>query len=411
MHSKTAILASILLAASISVHAQTVPLAKQRLVTINGQQYQLTSKLKKILIGSFYYNYNHNIATPLLDSTLTRIGRSETPPWTVDIETNGNNITAAKLGNPATTGYQVFFGNYISSWASATGFPTANRTAVQNFVEQLGGGVFIMHSSGDSRTGQSGVWPWYYNTAHPVNYTGESSRTAVSAHVGIPSAIKTHPVMEGITFAGIGTIGPDSVIFPQGEWHWFSKQITSVYPTADVFFRMNPATCTNNGTGTNCGVATSSFNYGTATPGYAASWTFPDMKGTISYFMEGHDNVTMTAMTQAVWDKFFKQFMYWTAGYDTVSVTGIHKGDLNFALDASGITFHPEQAGVYINKPGFHSVALYDMSGRLLKQEHGRVVPVDYDFSGDLRSAKSGVYLMRVAVAGGGVKVRRYFVR
>ena len=48
MHSKTAILASILLAASISVHAQTVPLAKQRLVTINGQQYQLFLDLRQM---------------------------------------------------------------------------------------------------------------------------------------------------------------------------------------------------------------------------------------------------------------------------------------------------------------------------------------------------------------------------
>ena len=390
------------------LNAQTVPLAKQRVETINGQQYQLTSKLKSILIGSFFYNYNHDIATPNLDSTLRRIGRSETPPWTVDIETNGANITAAKLGNPATTGYQVLFANYISSWASATTFPTANRTAVQNFVETQGGGVFIMHSSGDSRTGQSGVWPWYYNTAHPVGYIGESSRTNVSARVGIPASIKTHPIMEGISFGG--TYGPDSVVFPQGEWHWFTNKITTVNPNAKVFLSMNPSTCSTTGTNTNCGVATATYNYGTAAAGYPASWTFPDMKGNIGYFMEGHDLVTMNAMTTPIWDKFFKQFMYWTAGYDTVLIsTGIHKLNLDFSLDASGISFHPAEVGVLISKPGNHLVTLYDMAGHKIKEVRGSRVPIDYNWSDELKS-KSGVYLMRVSVSGG-FKSRRFFVK
>ena len=385
--------------------------AKQRTVTIGGQDYILTSRLKKILIGSFYYNFNHTVGTPLLDSTLKRIGRSENPPWTVDIETNGANITAAKLGNPATTGYQVFFANYISSWASATGFPQANRTAVQSYVDSLSGGVFIMHSSGDSRVG--GNWPWFYNTAHPVNYIGESSRTTVSAPMYVPPATRaaSHPIIDSVKFGASGT--SDTFNVSQGEFHQFTKLITAVVPNADLLLNMNGAQCKLNNAGTNCGVATSSYTYGptTGVPGpYPAAWTFPSKKGTIGYFMEGHDTITMGAMTRPVWDRFFKQFMYWMAGYDTSAAVAIvgSKSILDFSMDPSGISFHPAEVGVLINKPGHHIVTLYDMAGHKIKEERGSKIPIDYNWNEELKSRK-GVYVMRVTVPGG-FKSRRFFV-
>jgi len=378
-------------------HAQTVPLAKQRVETIGGKQYMLTSKLKSILVGSFYYNYNHDIGAPNLDSTLKRIGRAE--GWTVDISKSGTEITAAKL-----SGYQVFFANYISSWASSsTGFPTAGRTAIQNFVDG-GGGVFVMHSSGDSRS--SSYWAYYYSTIMPITYTGESSRLTVSAKVGINPGSKVHPIMEGIGFGTDGTA--DSVVWSQGEWHTFSGDITTKVADKNIFLKMNPGTCTKDGTGTNCGTAVGTYNYGANPTGYSATWTFPAGKGNIGYFMEGHDKVTMNAMGQATWDRFFKQFMYYIAGYDTVAVTSIGRpGQYRLALDKSGISFHSNDPGVFISAGGAHAVALYDPQGKLVKQVVGRKTPVDYNFSSYLQ-AKRAMYVMKVNV--GNKSMSRRFI-
>jgi|GEM_PF-4750378 len=395
---------SALLVAGLAAAAQaqdTIPLAKQRLVTINNQQYMLTSKLRSILIGSFFYNFNHTTGAPLLDSTLKRLGREE--GWTVDISKSGTEITATKLST-----YQVFFANFISSWASNTGFPTASRTAVQNFVENQGGGVFVMHSSGDSRS--SSNWAWYYSTLMPITYTGESSRTDVTARVGINPAAKTHPIMEGIGFGanGSGSGTADTVIFTQGEWHTFNARIATVKPTADFLFKMNPATCIKGGTTANCGA--SAGTYATPAEGYPASWTFPAGKGTVGYFMEAHDLTTRNNMGQANWDRFFKQFMYWMAGYDTVPVVSIGRANAGIqSIDRSGISFHSKVPGVFITAKGGHTVSLYDLSGKRLKHYVGRQGPVNYsNLTDGLKGAsKRGVYIVKVS-AGKKVATRRY---
>ena len=304
---KSSFAAAALLGLAIAAQGQTPSLARQRTITVGNKSYQLTSKLKNLLVGDFFYNYDHhqNGSPQNLIATITRIARTEN--WTVETTTDGNSVTATKL-----KGFQVFFANYISSWASKSTFPSANRKAIQDFVEVQGGGVFIQHASGDSKVGTG--WDWYYNTAHPVGYEHESSRLTVSAPVAIPPAARTHPIMDGIKFNG-----KDTVIFPQGEWHTFAKIITATYPKADVLLSMNGAKCTKGGSGTNCGMSLDVINYDVP-GGYPASWTFPDKNGAIGYFMEAHDLVTMNAMTQPVWDKFYTQFMYYIAGYDTVAV-------------------------------------------------------------------------------------------
>jgi hypothetical protein len=379
--------------------AQTVPLAKQRTETINGKQYMLTSKLEKILVGNFFYNFNHTTATTNLENTIRRIGGAE--GWTVDTVRNGANVTAAKL-----TDYQVFFANYISSWASGTGFPTANRTAVQNFVENQGGGVFVMHSSGDSRS--SNNWAWYYSTLMPITYTGESSRTNVSAKVGINPAAKTHPIMEGIGFGASGT--EDSVVWSQGEWHTFNAKIATKVADKNLLLKMNPASCiqtVNTVENPYCGASAST--YGTAAEGYPATWTFPAGKGSVGYFMEGHDLVTMQAMGQTTWDRFFKQFMYYIAGYDTVEVpTAIGRpGAGSYQFDRSGVAFSANHPSVLISTRGAHTVALYDLSGKVFKQMSGRRAPVSYDFTSFLPKSKRGIYVMKVSV-GKKTMSRRY---
>ena len=386
------------LALAGAVRAQTVPLAKERVITKDGKQYML----KSILIGSWTYGFNHTVGYPNLETTIKRIGAAE--GWTVDLTnpTNkGSEVTAVNLAK-----YQVFIANFIGYWAQSGQFPAAGKTALQDFVEVKGNGVFLMHSAGDS--GPSQNWPWFYEAVHPVLYNGESERVHVSAPVAIPATAKTHPVMEGINFAG-----KDTVIFPQGEWHTFQKLITEVVPKADIFLKMDGTKCTLNGSGSNCGLGYTKYS----TPGgYPASWTFPDKKGTVGYFMEGHDLVTMQAMTQPVWDRFFKQFMYHMAGYDTTAVTsGITDKNLQgmeAGLDKSGVTFHSADghAGVFISKPGLHIVSLFDMSGHRIKQIRGHKTPVDYDMDAELAGARSGVYVMRAVVAGA-VRTHRILIR
>jgi len=387
---------ALVVAATGTAMAQTTPLAKERTITANGKSYLLKSRLKAILIGSFTYGFNHTVGSPNLESTLKRIGTAE--GWTVDVATNGDDVTAAKLG-----GYQVFFANFISSIAQSGSFK--GEKAVQDFVEVGGNGAFVMHSSGDSR--QSTNWPWFYSTWHPCIYTGESSRTDVSAPIFVPAAMKTHPVMEGISFNG-----KDTTVVQQGEFHTFQKLINTVRPDAEILMRMDGTKCTKGGSGTNCGLNYPNYS----TPGgYPIAWTFKATKGTVGYFMEGHDLFTMQAMTQAVWDKFFKQFMYYMAGYDSTLVTsaiGSHQGgSIPEAMDKSGITFHEGQdAGVLITRSGNHLVSLYDMTGRQLYQDHGKQAPVDYDVTEKLHGVRPGIYVLRVAVPGA-VRSKRILIR
>ena len=388
---------------------QTASLAEQRTETIGGKQYLLTSHLSKkpdnktaanargVLLGIFTYGFDHVQAKGNLDSTISRIGRAE--GWTVDRITTGNDVTTAKLAN-----YQVFFGDYISGWTNPT-FPTAGRTAIQDFVETSGKGLFIQHSSGDA-TNTS--WTWFRTYVHPCHYNGEASRnTASTGKVGVfkgyqsnPTAVG-HPIVEGIEWGG-----KDSTTWQNNELHTFDKNIldASITPAKwQGLLSLNAATCA---TANTCG--NGRYNYSEGAGGnWPVSWTFPLKKGNVGYFMEGHDLTTMNSMTQAVWDRYFKQFMYYLAGYDTAAVTSAvnpsrkdAEANAAYAIDGSGITFHPSaQAGVLITKAGNHIVTLYDMSGKKVREERSRISPIDYDFSADL-AGKRGVYVLRVSVPG-----------
>jgi hypothetical protein len=389
--------------------AQTASLAEQRTETIGGKQVLLTSHLSKkpenktaatargVLLGVFTYGFDHVQGKANLDSTINRIGKAE--GWTVDRITTGNDVTPAKLAN-----YQVFFGDYISGWTNPT-FPTTGRTALQDFVETSGKGLFVQHSSGDATNSS---WTWFRNSVHPCHYNGEAGRNAASTgKIGVfkgyqnnPSGVG-HPILEGIEWGG-----KDSTTWQSNELHTFDKNILdpSITPVGwRGLLSLNAATC---GTPNTCGIG---YNYSNGAGGnWPVSWTFPLKKGTIGYFMEGHDLTTMTSMTQAIWDRYFKQFMYYMAGYDTAVVTSAVNpfrndaggANASYAIDASGITFHPGvQPGVLITKAGNHIVALYDLSGKKIREERSRVSPIDYDFSSDL-AGKHGVYVLRVAAPG-----------
>lgn len=391
-----------------AAQAQT-SLAEQRTETIGGKQYLLTSHLSKkaenktpanargILVGIFTYGFDHVQGKGNLETTLKRIGTAE--GWNVESITSGNDVTTAKLAN-----YQVFFGDYISGWTNPT-FPTAGRTALQDFVETDGKGLFVQHSSGDATNNS---WTWFRTYVHPCHYNGEAGRNSASTgKVGVfkgyqnnPSAVG-HPILEGIEWNG-----KDSTTWQSNELHTFDKNIldASITPAHwQGLLSLNATTC---GTANTCG--NGGYNYSNGAGGnWPVSWTFPLKKGNIGYFMEGHDLTTMNSMTQPIWDKFFKQFMYYLAGYDTTAVTSVNPSRYQgggsgsaYEIDPSGITFHPAgQTGVLITKPGSHVVTLFDMSGRKVREERGATSPVDYDFTGDL-AGKHGLYVMRVSVSG-----------
>jgi hypothetical protein len=381
---------------SLGHTAPTPSAAYSRTVKVNGHDVLIKSRLKSLMVTSFFFNYNHQYGIPNLVSTMQRIGTKE--GFSVVEAKTKDDVTAASLAK-----VQVLFGNYISSWASKPDFGAPGRAAVQSFVEG-GGGVFIMHAAGDSRLGNPTPWPWFFSTAHPTVYVGEGTKSG-TAPVFIAKTAKAHPVMDGINFAG-----HDTVTFNKGEWHQFSKSISAEVPSVEILLRMDYTKNTD---------AEASFaGYKIDPAGYPCSWTFPVKAGRIGYFMEGHALETMNDFNRGgdagnpMWDKFFTQFMYYMAGYDTV--TTAVKGprtDKEFAVNRDGITFHPQdEVGVMISEAGNHQVTLFDMSGRKMKEYKGATFPIDYNFSDAMQGAKSGVYVVRAAL-GRNIKSKRFIVR
>jgi hypothetical protein len=405
----------------VSVQAQTTDtsdLAKERVVTINGKTYDLKSKLKGILMGDFTYGFNHTVGYPNLDSTISRIGRGESPKWTVEW-IQGTNEAKTKITAANLSKYQVFFCNYISGLGQQgeSQISTDMGLALQHFVEDSGKGIFLQHSAGDSRYNTTNPWPWYF-TIYPAQYNGEAGagNSPSTGRVGIwgenNKAAKQHPVLHGISWNG-----SDSVqITPGMELHTFAYVMTnpSVKPAGwQGLIGLNPSTC---GTPNTCGNL--SYNYTNESAkggawGYPISWTAPRGKGTVGYFMEGHDKNMMNAMTQAVWDRYYKQFMYFLAGYDSTEVLSVNppKHELYMGVDRSGITFHAsEEPGVLITKAGRHIVGLYDIAGHKITEVRGNKAPVDYNFSSNVNGLHGGVYIMRVVVPGA-ARSGRVFVK
>jgi len=401
--------------------ADTSDYAKDRIETINGKQYELKSKLKAILMGDFTYGFNHTVGYPNLDSTISRIGRSENPKWTVDW-IQGTSDAKAKLNTANLSKYQVFFCNYISGLGQQGESQIDSTTtglALQKFVEDSGKGIFLQHSSGDSRYNSKNPWPWYF-TIYPAQYNGEAGagNSPSTGKVGIwgenNKAAKQHPVLHGINWNG-----SDSVqITPGMELHTFAYTMSNpaVKPAGwQGLIGLNPATC---GIPNTCS-SNGNYNYTTESAkggpwGYPISWTAPRGKGTVGYFMEGHDQNMMNAMTKTVWDKYYKQFMYFLAGYDTTLVGGTNidfKHELNMGVDRSGITFYPsEEPGVVITKAGHHIVSLYDAAGHKITEVRGNKAPMNYNFGPNLNGLHGGVYIMRVVVPGA-ARSGRVFVK
>jgi hypothetical protein len=372
-----------------------VSLAEQRTITVNGQTKLITSKLSKlnantsrvrgVLDLNFTYNFHHRDGKPVMESMLNRFAAQE--GWTVTHyyfqDPNHSGVDdRSKITLPELNKNLVVFANHISHWGNQ-GSSSVN-TAVENYMEQTGGGLVIMHGSGDS---QNANWAYYRDKLHPVNFQGHG--TILPGTILRPTEAASHPIMEG------GILSAEKVI--EGEWHHFQKLVTTVNTKAEVLMKVDPARCSN------CGY-TGSLAF---TGGNPISWVMPVGKGWVGYFQEGHDATTQTQLTQAVHDRFFKQMMFYVAGYDTASAVSALPG---YPRNHSGISFDEAAMAVFIEKPGYHKVGLYDVDGRKYDEHSGRGV-AGYDFEDTRKRLKTGMYILRVDYGRTGTAAKRYVVR
>jgi hypothetical protein len=386
---------------------QVVPLAEKRTITVGAEQRTIVSKLsaqnpnttrvRAVMDLNFTYNYHHQLGKPVLADLLDRLATSE--GWTVthyyyaDLNHSGvddrTKITLTELNKNI-----VVVANQISNWASTgnSGTGATNNLAVRNYLMNTGGGVLVMHGSGDSPTGST--WKFYTDTLHPVLFTGHGN--IVSGRVIRTVSAANHPVMEG-------GILQDSLTL-SGEWHRFTKLITTVNTKAEPLFKVNWNTCSGCYTADN-----QRFYLEGGTPGNPVAWTMPVGKGWVGYFQEGHDATTRNQMTGAIHDKFFKQMIYYIAGYDTLPATGIVRP--SYARDRSGISFNPRAMEVFIDTKGAHRVSVWTLSGLRVSQvsgfgraRYGR----DSEALG-MWNPKSGVYVMTVE-SGKTVSSRKYII-
>jgi hypothetical protein len=385
------------LAGSVWSQTDQVPLAERRTITVNGQQKTIVSKLSKlnpnttraraVLDLNFTYNFHHDQGKPVIVSMLNRFATSE--GWQV---THFNHNTPGMAGvsdqakvTPAELNkYLVVFANHISDFGSTKPLATV-QSALENYMNNTGGGMIFLHGSGDT---QNAPWLFYRNSLHPVNFQGHGN--IVPGTIFRPTEAATHPVMEG------GILSAEKQI--NGEWHWFQTLITTANPKAEVLMKVDPARCSN------CGYTGNRAFSG----GNPISWAMPVGKGWVGYFQEGHDSRTMTEFTQAVWDRLFKQMMYYVAGYDTLETpSAIVPG---YARSHSGISFDESAMAVFIEKTGHHKVGIYDTKGQKFDEAVGLGV-AEYNFEETRKRLKSGLYFLRVDYSGKNTATRRYVVK
>jgi hypothetical protein len=365
-----------------------VPLAKQRVVTINGQKFLLKSKLKTVLDMDFHFGYDHTIGRAVSSDALKRVATKEGLTYTRI--TDPAKITSTELQK-----YNVIFANSVTYWAKPGMFPTVGRTAVQNFVENQGGGLWIMHGSGDTRQDPTG-WTWYFAKAHPVLFSGHGSR--IAAPIFADPSGKKNPVMEGLL---------PSPMSMTGEWHRFGRSIKAANSKAEVLIRMDYNTCEL--------CMPTQYRFPSFGNGAEVSWVMPVGKGTVGFFSEGHDAVPMNEWKATNWDRYFMQMLYYLAGYTQTAVasakmespTGIADPDLEYSLDDRTVAFHDREVAVMIAEDGPHAASLFDVSGREIKSFKGRG-PAEYRFDAALKGNR-GVYVLRVT-AGKQTVSKRYFL-
>lgn len=383
-----------------SVEAQTKPLAMERVETINGKQVRLTSKLtkvKRVLVPQFWYNYDHNLGRAEVQRLLALIGTEDGITFEHFNKGQEAQFTVEKM---KTTTAAVIIGNNITSINNST-LTTEQKNAVQNFVEVQGGGFMIIHGTGDSPS--AGSWAWMREKAHPAGYLGHGTigqttqvwqPTSNTSLTPLPETATPHPIYEGI---------PRAKTTVREEFHNFTNIINDVVPAARILLHVD-----DDYAGFNCSCTKR------PTRGHPISWTFPLAKGTIIYHAFGHDDKLATDSWGANqtrnannWKTFLRQAMYFAAGYDTTEIpTGLRGRDSDYRFVDGGIALNEKISSVIFTENGPHSLQLMDVHGRVVASEKGSGRK-EYFFGN--RRISRGVYYLR-AVSGKNVVTKRYFI-
>ncbi len=283
--SKTLILLLVLTYNSLS-WGQT-PLAKERVIEIDGAQYRLTSKLKSVVNLNFTFGYHHNDGKPLINETIQRLAEQE--GWEYEYVTNHSQVNSNLLSS-----HQVVVGNNISGFNTGT-FSNTSEEAVQQFIEN-GGGFFSFHGTGD---GEGNQWPWYEEVFHPVDYQGHANRT--NCNVYVEETAREHVIFEGLEQLDDVTM--------YGEWYRMGEHITKNAPDAELLWYATVENCR--------GVWDAQHIH---EEGQHIMWVIPIEKGKHLYFPFGHDALEVDPFPGNSWEQLIKQGLYYVAGYDTVAL-------------------------------------------------------------------------------------------
>ena len=381
---------ALLVTASLTGYSwgQTVPLAEKRDIIVNGVTKTIVSKLSKlnpnktrvrsVMDLSFTYGYDHVVGKKLMSDMLDRFATQE--GWTVShyyyADPNHNGVDDRSKVNKAELNKNlVVFANQISGWAQGGNDNSGITTDLESYLNVTGGGVMVMHGSGDSKEG--GGWKFYYNKLHPCLFDGHGDKRDGPVFKA-PSAM-SHPIMEGVL---------DTAIILSGEWHRFNKLVTDANPKAEILIKMDWTKCLD------C-YPDPAWRFAGGNP---ISWAMPVGAGWVGYFEEGHDNSTYDQMTHTMYEKLFKQMFFYIAGYDTLGTTIGVLPKPDYARDRSGISFNNSEASVFIEQPGFHSVQIMDVAGHQIFAAKGKN-RAEYNYAKELQHAKPGVYIIKVTTA------------
>lgn len=228
----------------------------------------------------------------------------------------------------------MVFANNVSDLGSDKP-PLAMKTAIESYMEKTGGGVILIHGSGET---YRPTWPYFRDKLHPVGFEGHTNQ--IRNTIVRSDLLGSHLTLEG----GIADTG----IKIHSEPYCRLYSIASKNPKAEVLLVLDSAAkvCRGLENGVN-----------------QISWVMPVGKGWVGYFQEGHDASTEKAMTQPVWDRFFKQMLYYVAGYDTLDVSPILQGKPS---DKAGISFEASRMGVTVQIPGPYRIRILDVRGRAI---------------------------------------------
>jgi Trehalose utilisation len=362
--------------------------AERRTILVNGQPKVIVSRLSSlnpnndripaVLDLNFTFNFQHDQGKPVVSAMLNRLAQSE--GWSI---TQYNSSTPGKPGIDDRAKvtveelqkYQVIFANNISDLGSDKP-PLAMKTAIESYMEETGGGMILIHGSGET---YRPPWSYFRDKLHPVGFEGHASQ--IRNTIRRTGQAGSHPILDG----GIADTGIKINSEP------YSRQFSIIEknPKAEILLELD-----------------STDQYFDPPHERQISWVMPVGKGWVGYFQEGHDTNTEKAMTQPVWDRFFKQMLYYVAGYDTLDVSPILQRKPS---DKAGISFEASRMGVTIQNPGPYRIRILDVRGRAIHLATG-TGQQKHSFNEIYKRLQPGLYTLRVECENGISVSKKYLI-